>query len=273
MRLTYLGTAAAEGFPAVFCNCEFCQYARKTKGKNIRTRSQAIINDELLLDLPADTYHHFLSNGIEGDRIKYLFVTHAHQDHFYPEELCMHDSCYAHDLRTEKLEVFGGARVKEIFNETERLSKNVFFNYIKAYETVEAGEYKVTALSARHMLDTEALFYIIENNGKTLLYAHDTGYFFDEVFDFIKEKGFCFDAVSYDCTNVDIKISDTGSHMGIDNILRVRARLEEMGAVDGKTKSIINHFSHNANPEHGTLEKRVEKLGLIVSYDGMSIDI
>ena len=23
MKLTYLGTAAAEGFPAVFCNCEY----------------------------------------------------------------------------------------------------------------------------------------------------------------------------------------------------------------------------------------------------------
>ena len=27
MKLTYLGTAAAEGFPAVFCNCEHCREA------------------------------------------------------------------------------------------------------------------------------------------------------------------------------------------------------------------------------------------------------
>ena len=55
MILTFLGTAAAEGFPAVFCNCDFCKEARRLKGKNIRTRSQTIINDDLLLDLPADT--------------------------------------------------------------------------------------------------------------------------------------------------------------------------------------------------------------------------
>lgn len=273
MKLTYLGTAAAEGFPAVFCNCEFCRYARKTMGKNIRTRSQSIINGDLLLDLPADTYHHFLSNGIEGDRIKYLFVTHAHQDHFYPEELCMHDSWYAHDLRADRLDVFSGESVGKIFNDCDAVSKNVFFNPIKAFETVEAGEYKVTALPARHMPETDALFYIIEEKGKTLLYAHDTGYFFEEIFDFIKEKGFYFDAVSYDCTNIDIPISDLGHHMGIDNILRVKERLEKMGAINENTKNIINHFSHNANPEHETLEKRVGELGLLVAYDGMSIDI
>ena len=87
MKLTYLGTAAAEGFPAVFCNCAYCNEARTLGGKNIRTRSQALINEDLLIDLPADTYFHFLQNGIRGDQIAYLLVTHAHSDHFYPAEL------------------------------------------------------------------------------------------------------------------------------------------------------------------------------------------
>lgn len=28
MKFTFLGTAAAEGFPAVFCNCKYCKEAR-----------------------------------------------------------------------------------------------------------------------------------------------------------------------------------------------------------------------------------------------------
>lgn len=44
MKFIYLGTAAAEGFPAVFCDCAFCKEARMLNGKNIRTRSQALIN-------------------------------------------------------------------------------------------------------------------------------------------------------------------------------------------------------------------------------------
>ena len=55
MKLTYLGTAAAEAVPAIFCNCEICKEARKLGGKNVRTRSQALINDDLLLDFPAGT--------------------------------------------------------------------------------------------------------------------------------------------------------------------------------------------------------------------------
>ena len=50
MKIQFLGTAAAEGFPAIFCNCEYCNKARELKGKNIRTRSQAIIDDKILLD-------------------------------------------------------------------------------------------------------------------------------------------------------------------------------------------------------------------------------
>ena len=55
MKFQYLGTAAAEGWPAVFCRCEACEEAARRGGKNIRTRSQALVNDDLLLDLPPDT--------------------------------------------------------------------------------------------------------------------------------------------------------------------------------------------------------------------------
>ena len=63
MQFTYLGTAAAEGWPAVFCRCKYCLEAQRLGGKNIRTRSQAIVNDDLLIDLPPDTYLHKLAHG------------------------------------------------------------------------------------------------------------------------------------------------------------------------------------------------------------------
>jgi len=40
MKFQYLGTAAAEGWPALFCNCDNCEKARKAGGKNIRIRTQ-----------------------------------------------------------------------------------------------------------------------------------------------------------------------------------------------------------------------------------------
>ena len=78
MIFKFLGTAAAEGIPAVFCECEACTIARKRGGKHIRTRSQAMINDDFLIDLNADTYTHFLNNNIVGSKIKNCIVTHNH---------------------------------------------------------------------------------------------------------------------------------------------------------------------------------------------------
>ena len=134
----------------------------------------------------------------------------VYQDHFYPNELAMHGSCYAHALRQEKLTVYSGNTVKEKFDSCPAISQNVSFSLIKAFESVTVDGYTVTPLPARHMIGSDALFYIIESDGKVLLYAHDTGYFFDEVFDFIKEKGFLFDLISYDCTNCELPISDQG---------------------------------------------------------------
>ena len=50
MKIKYYGTAAAEGIPGLFCSCEVCEKARKSGGKNIRTRSQTVINDDLMID-------------------------------------------------------------------------------------------------------------------------------------------------------------------------------------------------------------------------------
>lgn len=269
MKLTYLGTAAAEGFPAVFCNCQYCAEARKLRGKNIRTRSQSLIDDDLLIDLPADTYSHFLTNGIEGDKIKYLLITHSHSDHFYPEELFMRSGAFAHDMRAPSLQVFCS---EQVYKKFEKIPQNVEFTVLKALETVEFGDYRVTALPARHLPSEDAFIYVIEKD-KTILYAHDTGYFYDEVFDFIETNRLVFDMISLDCTNVDIPISDTGGHMGFQNIERLLTKLYEMGAINGSTKKYVNHFSHNANPIQSVLEEKAARLDCLVAFDGCSVTI
>ena len=267
MKLTYLGTAAAEGFPAVFCNCKYCNEAKRLGGKNVRTRPQALINDDLLIDLPADTYSHFLANKIDADKIKYLFITHSHLDHLYPSELLMRHGAYAHYMRAPVLKLFCTETAAKEFKSPP---KNVELNILKAFTTVELDEYKITPLPARHMPGGEALIYVIEGE-KTLLYAHDTGYFYEEVFEYIEKKGLEFDMVSLDCTNVDLPITDEGNHMGFPNVGRVLSRLTEMGAVTDKTVKYVNHFSHNGNPIHELLEKRAKEYGCSVSYDGCPV--
>ena len=270
MKLTYLGTAAAEGFPGIFCNCEFCKNARKKGGKNIRTRSQSLINDDLLIDFPPDTYHHFLTNNIEGDRIKYLLITHAHHDHLYVEDFEMRGGAFSHNEREELLSIVaGGTAYAKLLALGKRKTELI---KIEPFETLTLGEYEITALPAKHGGGKiGAVNYVIKGD-KTVLYLHDTGYPYEETFEFIRQRGFRFDLVSYDCTNVDIPISNEGNHMGIPNDVEVRERLREIGAVTDETVSVINHFSHNANPDHDHLTERASGEGFLVSYDGMSVE-
>ena len=185
----------------------------------------------------------------------------------------MRNTYYAHDMRAPELKVYCGEGAYNKGCAINGRGLNVELEKVEPFQTFAFNDYAVTALPARHAQGDGALFYIIQHGGKNLLFAHDTGYFYDEVFSFIRDKGFRFDLVSMDCTNVDIPINDEGSHMGIPNIERVLDRLTEMGAVDEKTIKVINHFSHNANPLHHVREERVKDKGWLVTYDGMSMEI
>ena len=58
MRLFFLGTAAAEGYPAIFCQCANCHQARLLGGRNLRHRSALLVNDDLLIDFGEATCGH-----------------------------------------------------------------------------------------------------------------------------------------------------------------------------------------------------------------------
>jgi phosphoribosyl 1,2-cyclic phosphate phosphodiesterase len=83
MKVKYLGTGAAEGWPEVFCGCQHCRKARIRGGKNIRTRSSVLIDDSMMVDFPPDSYSHVISYGLDFSRLKHLVITHSHQDHFF----------------------------------------------------------------------------------------------------------------------------------------------------------------------------------------------
>ena len=130
-------------------------------------------------------------------------ITHPHSDHFYANELLFRRGAYAHDLREPEIKVMGSEAAREkLIALHGHVPSKMTFTTLHPFERVSLGDYRVTALPARHMPEQEgaAFNYIIEREGKTLYYAHDTGLPFDEVFDFIAEKKIHFDLVSMDCT-------------------------------------------------------------------------
>ncbi len=276
MKITYLGTAAAEGWPALFCNCEYCVRAKNLGGKNLRTRSQALINNDLLIDFPADTYHHVLQNRLDLSAVRYCFITHSHLDHFEPMDIVYRmESCYSHNMTEPMLDIYGneevGRKFKKFFSlGEEELPAQARMNEIKLYETVCVGDYRITPLPAYHKEDETAFVYLIENKGKTLLYLHDTGLLYDEVYDYLAKNKIRADLISYDCTYA--ALPSGGGHMGLDSVPVVRRRLEEIGVADKETKHIVNHFSHNGKLMHDELSAAAAEIGFLCSYDGMSLE-
>ncbi|MBE6580948.1 MAG: hypothetical protein E7650_04940 [Ruminococcaceae bacterium] len=272
MKFTYLGTSSCEGIPAVFCNCPRCEAARHLGGKNIRTRTQALINDDLLVDLPPDTLYHFHTNRIESHKIKYLLITHSHKDHLYEQELLCRAPIRSKNLDVPLLRVFCAQGAYDKLTAVDLNTDYVQVNLIKPFEPFTLDGYRVTPLPARHSPGDEAVIYLIEGE-KTLLYAHDTGYPFDEVFDYLSTKGVRLDMATYDCAYVERYVNDEGTHMGIDNVRRVVKRLTDLGVADEKTLHCINHFAHGGQSLYDDLLDMVKSDGYLVSYDGCAVEL
>lgn len=275
MKLQYLGTAAAEGVPALFCHCDTCKYARAHKGKEIRTRSQALLDEKLMLDFGPDTYLHLLANDLDITDLEYCLITHAHEDHIVAEQFGYRKRGFAVlNQGTKPLNVYGSEDIgKMLTGANGSFDENEFVKFwcLKAYQPTKIGEYTVTAFPAVHGTENP-FFYSIEKDQKTMLYAHDTDLFKEEVWQYFEKNQIYFDLVSMDCTAGFEKMNYIG-HMNFEKNLILKERMINSHLADEKTKFVANHFSHNG---HASYEKALEfgrKNDILIAYDGMELNI
>lgn len=275
MQLQYWGTAASEGWPALFCRCEACRKARALGGRNIRTRSQALLDDSVLLDFPADTYLHALQYNRDLSDIRHVLITHSHEDHFYPLDMILKVPPYAHNQAEQKLNVYGNKTVIEMLMQAIRtcgLPYNEVMEYLQPitlqpFTSFAMDGYTVTALPADHIPHEDCYIYLIEKDGRVLLYAHDTGFFPASTWEYLRGKRI--DLISIDCTFVTH--SCRRNHLGLPEVVEIRQKLQEMGCVTPKSQFVINHFSHNIPVLHDDLSAQAGKYGFLTAYDGMTV--
>lgn len=273
MKVLFLGTAAAEGWPAVFCKCEACTGARKTGGKNIRTRASCVIDDTYMVDFGPDTYHNVLKNNLELDRIEHLIVTHSHEDHFYPQDIMMRKEPYAHIFTGVPMHIYGNDEVKKLFdaaNYEEDSSNALAFSEIYPYRQFTAGQAVVVPLLANHKVGENCYVFLITINGKTLLYGHDSGYFPEHTWDYLKKSQIHIDAAILDCTHCADDVAN--NHMGLAAVLHTKETLMEQSNTDSNTIFVITHFSHNGKLLHEEIEKLFTPHGFLTAYDGMELE-
>lgn len=276
MKIKYLGTAAAEGIPALFCDCENCKRARKLGGRNIRTRSQALVDDALLIDFPADTYMHFILHNMPLSKIKSCIITHSHCDHLYPEDIENRKKGFSH-LETEEPMTFfawdsGYKKLSEVV-EKKDLSDRVKLVNIKPYEVFETEGYTVTPFEAVHDPSSSPVVYAVEKEGKSLLYFNDSSELKEEgMKHLMKFKDKPFNLVSFDCT-MGCNDFDWEGHMGVNRCNRLKDMFLKEGIADENTIFVLHHFSHNGkNAVYDDMVEIAKEKGFLVSYDGMEIE-
>lgn len=274
MHLKYLGTAAAEGIPAMFCECSVCRQAAEAGGKNIRFRSCAMVNDRVMLDFSPDTYASKVRYGLDLSKLEAVFFTHSHIDHLAAKELVFrYEAYYCHRKPTAPLRLYGNQKVLEVIRHAFEFDLKfippevVELHGIEPFQSVEEGGVKFTALPAVHDPLEQCLIYLLEEGSTRLLYANDTEFPPDETFSYLSGKRLS--AVSLDCTNG--RLPCPRSHMGFPENLRVKERLLKIGVADEKTRFISHHFSHNGKVNYDQFSEIAEGTGFESSYDGMEI--
>ena len=278
MKLKYFGTAAAEGFPSLFCECETCEKARKLGGRNIRSRSQALVDGELLIDFPPDTLYHTYFMGLDLHKIENIIITHSHEDHLYEADFAQRKEKFSYlKNETSTLNIYGSKpTIDKIFTTIELAGASGqnrwTLHEFEPYKTRTVGKHEVTALKANHNIDLLPYIFDISSSGKRLLYGNDTGVFTEETWQYLEKSRTYYNLVSLDCTGGINKNPSSERHMNLERTCIVKERLLNMGCADKNTIFILHHFSHNGKIIYDDLVPLATENGFLVSYDGMEIE-
>lgn len=279
MKLQYMGTAAAEGWPAIFCQCDVCVKAAAQGGKNQRMRSGALVNDRVLLDVPPDLFAAKLKLNLDLGNVRNILVTHAHMDHFDRETLSMFTEPYAHLAHRGNLHVWGSGFTQKVWREyvegslmkEPELDGEIVFHTVMPFESFDADGIKVTALPAVHSCP-ESLIYVLEQEESKMLYGNDTGLWREEVWRYIAtHNARPFSLVSLDST-MGLPESTYDGHMTFAQNMQVRLRMLREGIASENTIFICNHFSHNGLLLHEQIEELMKPKGFRTAYDGLIVE-
>ena len=272
MKFKFLGTAAFEAIPALFCNCETCEKAREIGGKSVRTRSQALIDDCLMIDFPPDTLIHIQKNNIDMNKVRNCLITHSHSDHLYVGDMEILGERYASTSDDYSITYYATKIAgKQIEGAANDISK-VRLHNVKPFDSLKADKYSVTVLPAIHDEESGPVIYQIDDGENKVLYALDTDFLHDDIWKYWERTSPYFNLVVLDCTNALKPLNYLGEHMSFYENIKVKNKMLSMGVAGENTKFVSNHFSHNGyNVLYEEFCEIAAKEGFLVSYDGMEI--
>lgn len=297
MKLTFLGTAAAEMYPAPFCECPNCVAARREGGKNIRANSAALIDDDILLDMNTTCHYVAARLGISLAGVRHVLVTHPHPDHFAPDRLRWRRTTAdgvppfdpasgvwsARYTQAPEMVVHGNDFVRAALEGVippamlRAARYDLRFELIREDEETDCGDFSFIPLRANHGKEYGmAHNYIVRRGGSTLLYALDAGGYDEDQLAVLAR--FRFDCVVMEGTFGLGAYRDEAlsrpvgqGHMNLRKNRTLRAFLLENGCMTEDTPCVLSHLCPHYTPLHEAFEAVARQAGMMAAYDGMQI--
>jgi phosphoribosyl 1,2-cyclic phosphate phosphodiesterase len=285
MRIRFLGTSAAGGFPNPHCRCENCVAARAEGGKSLRHQSSALINDDLLIDLGPDVVSSVMTQGIDLSQVAWVLQTHPHDDHI----LRLHVAARAAEWAAKNavpMQWFGSGQTLlslevavrkysvprlELGDSMDSRHVKLALTQIRQWQEFSFGDYRVQTVAANHDPSMEPMLFAIEWHGKRLFYGTDTSALAEETWPRLAALGWTFDLVVFDHNDGFLRpVSPT--HMGSEGMLREIECMRSLRIISPATRILGTHLGHHSNGPHSVESARAAEHGYQLAWDGLVID-
>ena len=285
MKLRFLGTSAAGGFPNPHCRCENCLAARAEGGKSLRHQSSVLINDDLLIDLGPDVSSAVMEQGVDLSQVSWVLQTHPHDDHLLPLHAVARSANWA-AKNAVPMQWLGSAatveRIAQVSPKSRPKMDMVFapraegnkltLSEILPWQEHFLGAYRVQTVAANHDPMVNPMLFAIEREGRRLFYGSDTSTLPDETWSRLAGLGWTFDVVVFD-HNDGFARSLSPSHMGSEAMLREVGIMRDLGVVNSGTRILGTHLAHHSNGPHSVESARAKELGYELAWDGLVVDV
>jgi len=268
MKIKLLGTGAADGIPGFYSDTQVSIHAREHGGKDLRTRTAALLDGCIKIDLGPDSHAQIQNHRLDPREWDAVVFTHSHDDHFSITELqyflfpfnpqvAMPMPVYANSSICDRIELHYPHWPYELHR-------------TYSFRPYDLGDYRVTPIRAHHMDDEDAHNIFFQKDGKTLLYGSDTGIWLEPTWEFL--QGWKIDLLVLECTD-GIVPSGYDGHLSIETMDLVLNRLHKIGCLDSLSQVVTTHHSQNGGATHDELCQILEPKGVTVGYDGIELDV
>lgn len=284
MRITFLGTAAANAFPEAFCRCANCEQARLLGGPSLRKRSALLVNDDLLIDLGPDIMAASQWHGCSLTNVSYCLQTHPHADHMDLSHLlsrsreygtigapCLHFYASAETLQRAAQTFERDLEGYSLLSAEAERRLNLRVHAIEPLQLTSMGRYRVTALPANHAPTMGAMLYAVEADGRSLFYGVDTAALPEPVWRAFHDRQMRFDVVILDHTYGPNQ--EGSDHLSARQVIEHVARMRAEGLLAPHGRAFATHIAHEGNPAHPELVEFAGQHGYEVAYDGLVVEV